>query len=112
YTGKKEKSDILPWSFIETGIETDFLLCQMPSHGNAPKTCDVFVVDHGPRSVSVLPCPIRAREMTLAQWSMIPGVGQKRAARLKREYPRSVQEAESIVGIRLPEWLTRWMVFE
>lgn len=88
------------------------LLCQMPSHGNAPKTCDVFVVDHGPRSVSVLPCPIRAREMTLAQWSMIPGVGQKRAARLKREYPRSVQEAESIVGIRLPEWLTRWMVFE
>lgn len=25
YTGKKEKSDILPWSFIETGIETDFL---------------------------------------------------------------------------------------
>lgn len=82
------------------------LLCHMPNGLHYTHQMDLVVVDHGPRSLTVLPYPINPKEMSLRQWRAIPGIGSKRAARLKiasgSKTEKSLQES---VGIELPEWL-------
>ena len=88
------------------------LLCHMPkSVGVIPK--DVFVVDHGPRSLTVLPFPFRTRDATIAQWKAISGIGAKRAIRIKaEEILRNVEDIQRAVDYEIPEWLSRTFKFE
>ena len=88
------------------------LLCHMPnSSGIIPK--DVFVVDHGPRSLTVLPYPFRPRRATLAQWRAISGIGSKRAVRIKAvQNPRNIGDIQEAVDYEFPEWLSRTFKFE
>ncbi|MHA1771307.1 MAG: radical SAM protein [Candidatus Thorarchaeota archaeon] len=89
------------------------LLCHMPSDGHPFTMTDVFVVDHGPRSVTVLPFPFRANTASLSQWRCIPGIGAKRAARLKAGGRlHDLTDMESRLDIPLPDWLIRTMDFE
>ena len=88
------------------------LLCHMP-HGtedSAPK--NVFVVGHGPRSLTVLPFPFNPSRMSLSQWRVVPGVGSKRATRIKAAGPlSSIMDVSDTLELELPDWLTRAMKF-
>ncbi len=82
------------------------LLCHMPLGKESPSVIDVFVIDHGPRSVTVLPYPFRARDASLSQWRRIPGIGAKRAARLKLiEHMNDRSDIERALETPIPDWL-------
>ncbi len=89
------------------------LLCHVPIGKVIPEVCDLFVVDHGPRSVSALPYPFRTSEATLNQWRRVPGIGARRAARLKMGGPwRSRADLEGELGFSLPDWFAQCIKFE
>lgn len=88
------------------------LLCHMrKSEGTIPK--DVFVVDHGPRSLTVLPYPFRLKTATLAQWKTISGIGSKRAVRIKSlQNLKTLDDIQQVVDYVIPEWLSRTFDFK
>ena len=89
------------------------LLCHMPRGNEDSVPKDVFVVDHGPRSLTVLPYPFNPSKTSLSQWRVLPGVGSKRAARIKAaDSLSSVKEVSDTLDMELPEWLTRAMEFD
>ncbi len=89
------------------------LLCHMPKGSGDSVPQNVFVVDHGPRSLTVLPYPFKPSLISLSQWKAIPGVGSKRATRIKAtESLNSIKDISESLDIELPDWLTRAMDFE
>jgi radical SAM superfamily enzyme with C-terminal helix-hairpin-helix motif len=87
-------------------------LCFMPDGQSIDEFIDVFVVDHGPRSLSVLPYPLEVSKASLAQWKAVPGVGAKRAARIKgAKTIESAEQLENLLELELPSWLTRSLTF-
>ncbi|MFW9807716.1 MAG: radical SAM protein [Candidatus Thorarchaeota archaeon] len=89
------------------------LLCHMPMGTHVTIPHNVFVVDHGPRSLTVLPYPFNPSKMSISQWRVIPGVGSKRATRIRAAESLGSIEAVSLsLDMELPEWLTRAMTFE
>jgi radical SAM superfamily enzyme with C-terminal helix-hairpin-helix motif len=100
-------------SYLLRPLGTYPLLCHMPmgSNGSAPK--DVFVVDHGPRSLTVLPYPFKVRQASLAQWKKVSGIGAKRAARTKTADPiTNVDQLQTALDTKLPDWFSRTLDFE
>jgi radical SAM superfamily enzyme with C-terminal helix-hairpin-helix motif len=88
------------------------LLCHMPQGTEDAAPCDVVVVGHGPRSLTVLPYPFYPSQMSLSQWRVIPGVGSKRATRIKAAGTlSSVEDVSKSLDMNLPEWLSRAMEF-
>jgi radical SAM superfamily enzyme with C-terminal helix-hairpin-helix motif len=89
------------------------LLCQMPN-GQSPRAKrDVFVVDHGPRSLTVLPHPFQVSNSSISQWRAVPGIGAKRAARIKSaDSIQSADHLETLLETELPDWLTRTLDFD
>jgi len=85
------------------------ILCQMPGGIDSPTLIsDVFVVSHGPRSLSVLPHPFHVDKASLAQLKAIPGLGVKRAARVKAAHKISnPDELESLIETELPDWFKK-----
>ncbi|MGM0685890.1 MAG: radical SAM protein [Promethearchaeati archaeon] len=82
------------------------LLCHMPNGRHHDTRMDLVVVDHGPRSLTVLPYPIRPEKMSLRQWSAIPGIGTKRAARLKiASGSKNHWAIRESVDMEMPVWL-------
>jgi radical SAM superfamily enzyme with C-terminal helix-hairpin-helix motif len=89
------------------------LLCFMPSGPNPGACVDVFVVDHGPRSVTVLPYPLKVDTVSLSQWKALPGIGSKRAARIRTEESlEGLSHLESIIETEIPPWLARALQFK
>jgi radical SAM superfamily enzyme with C-terminal helix-hairpin-helix motif len=89
------------------------ILCHLPVQTNLESPIDVFVVDHGPRSVTVLPFPLRVSEASLAQWKAIPGIGAKRATRIRATQSLSnIDELEARIDAELPEWLHHSLSFK
>ncbi len=88
------------------------LLCHMPGTPTTSVT-DVVVIDHGPRSVTVLSHPFPINSASLSQLSAIPGIGSKRAARLKLGAPwLSIAQIHSQLDIELQPWLQGSIAFE
>jgi radical SAM superfamily enzyme with C-terminal helix-hairpin-helix motif len=88
------------------------LLCHMASSEDHFVTTDVFVVDHGPRSLTVLPYPLNPSSATLAQLKRIPGLGAKRAGRIKAGGPyHSIKELEEVLEMDLPTWMEHVLTF-
>ena len=99
-------------SFLLRPLGTYPLLCHMPKGADNLVPRNVFVVDHGPRSLTVLPYPFKPSEATLSQWRTIAGVGSKRATRIKAtETLQSTHDVSRSLDMELPEWLTRAMDF-
>ena len=74
---------------------------------------NVFVVDHGPRSLTVLPYPFKPIQTSLSQWKAIPGIGSKRATRIKAtESMQSISDVARALDMELPSWVTRAMKFD
>lgn len=89
------------------------LLCHMPTGTEVSGATDVFVVDHGPRSVTVLPFPFQTNRASLSQWRAVPGIGNKRAARIKSAGPwHDVTHIEERLSMELPFWFKRCLSFE
>jgi radical SAM superfamily enzyme with C-terminal helix-hairpin-helix motif len=89
------------------------LLCYMPIGQEVSGVTDVFVVDHGPRSVTVLPFPYLPNRASLAQWKVVPGIGAKRAARMKSAGPwHDTAQMEVRLSMELPGWFKRCLSFE
>jgi radical SAM superfamily enzyme with C-terminal helix-hairpin-helix motif len=88
------------------------LLCQMPDGQDAGAVADALVVGHGPRSLTVLPYPLKVGNVSIAQWRAVPGIGSKRAARIKAtESIQNSQHLETLLETELPEWFTRALDF-
>lgn len=89
------------------------LLCHMSKGIGELVPRDVFVVDHGPRSLTVLPYPFRPQQATISQWKSIPGIGSKRATRIRAtERLHSASDVSTALDMELPEWLTQSLSFE
>ena len=85
----------------------------MPRGTDDSSPQDVFVVNHGPRSVTVLPYPFNPSQLSLSQWRVIPGVGSKRATRVKAAQSlSSIRDVSKSLDMDLPDWLTRAMDFQ
>jgi len=99
-------------SYLLRPLGTYPLLCHMPKGPGDSAPRNVFVIDHGPRSLTVLPYPFKPSQATLSQWRAIPGVGSKRAKRIKATKTlASVVAISETLDMNLPEWLTRAMDF-
>jgi radical SAM superfamily enzyme with C-terminal helix-hairpin-helix motif len=89
------------------------LLCHMPKVEGTQIPHEVFVVDHGPRSLSVLPYPFKPPKASIAQWKSIPGIGGKRAARLKAaETLQSSSDVSKVLDMEIPDWLGQSFSFD
>jgi radical SAM superfamily enzyme with C-terminal helix-hairpin-helix motif len=74
---------------------------------------DLVVVDHGPRSLIVLPYPINPNNTSMAQWRSIPGIGNKRAVRIKAGGPISeIVQIEERLENTIPGWLKESISFK
>ncbi len=99
-------------TYLTRQLGTYPLLCYMTGTADVHGIYDVFVVDHGPRSLSVLPFPLQANAASLSQWKRIPGLGAKRAARIKAYGPlRSKADLEAALEMEIPEWLHNALSF-
>lgn len=63
------------------------LLVAVPGLEAGGPPVDIAIVDHGDRSVTGLPSPIRINRLSLYSLSLLPGIGKKRAARLAVKRP-------------------------
>jgi radical SAM superfamily enzyme with C-terminal helix-hairpin-helix motif len=89
------------------------LLCHLPKGMKVERRLSVFVVDHGPRSLTVLPHPFKIRAASLAQWKAVPGIGSKRAVRIKvMNQVIDLAELQTQLDLELPEWLAQSLDFE
>ncbi len=65
---------------------------------------DAVVVDHGMRSVTALPVPIRINDLPLSALKWIPGISSRMAGKIVARRPiRDRQEFRSLAGITLLE---------
>ena len=89
------------------------LLCHMSKSPDEQIPRNVFVVDHGPRSLTVLPFPFKPQRATISQWKSIPGIGSKRATRIRAAgMLHSVNDVTTALDMDLPEWLVQSLSFE
>ncbi len=99
-------------SYLLRPLGTYPLLCHMPKGTDDSTPQNVFVVDHGPRSLTVLPYPFKPSQASLSQWRVLPGVGSKRATRIKASKSlNSIKDVSDALDMELPDWLTRAMNF-
>jgi radical SAM superfamily enzyme with C-terminal helix-hairpin-helix motif len=89
------------------------ILCRMPAGNRPSEVTDLVVVDHGPRSLIVLPYPINPNNTSMAQWRSIPGIGNKRAVRIKAGGPISeIVQIEERLENTIPGWLKESISFK
>lgn len=100
-------------SYLLRQLGTYPLLCHMPKGTENQVPRNVFVVDHGPRSLTVLPYPFKPFQASLSQWKVIPGIGSKRATKIKAtESLQSIEDVTNALDMELPDWVTRAIDFE
>ena len=63
------------------------ILVGIPFPVDTGKTLDVKITEHGKRSVTGIPFPFDIDHASLKELSSLPGIGRKRAVRLKRSQP-------------------------
>jgi radical SAM superfamily enzyme with C-terminal helix-hairpin-helix motif len=89
------------------------LLCHMPKGTEETGRRSVFVVDHGPRSLTVLPFPFKIQHASLSQWKAVPGVGSKRATRIKAAGNLcSAYDVSNALGMEIPDWILNSLSFD
>jgi radical SAM superfamily enzyme with C-terminal helix-hairpin-helix motif len=75
------------------------ILVGFPLRLAARSVTDAVVVDHGMRSVTALPVPVRVNELPLTALGWIPGVGRKKAGRLAAARPlKNLEEFRAMAG--------------
>ena len=69
-------------------IATYALLVGVPYPTDVDRVVDILVTDHGYRSLTGVPVPFRVPGASLKELQALPGVGRKRAVRIKAADPR------------------------
>jgi radical SAM superfamily enzyme with C-terminal helix-hairpin-helix motif len=100
-------------SYLLRQLGTYPLLCHMVKGSSDVIPKDVFVVDHGPRSLTVLPYPFKPQSASLSQWKSIPGIGSKRATRIRAAGNiYSTDDVSKALDLELPDWLEQSLSFD
>jgi len=74
------------------------ILTCIPMKLKLKRFIDVVVVDHGYRSITALPHPIKINMLNMKSLTRIPGIGMKRAAKIIHKRPiRNFEELSSII---------------
>jgi len=79
------------------------LLVGLPGERELGRTIDVAVTDHGYRSVTGVPYPLDVNTASMAELTMVPGVGRSRAGDIVVDRP---YESVSDVDEDLQQYLT------
>jgi radical SAM superfamily enzyme with C-terminal helix-hairpin-helix motif len=75
------------------------ILTGIPLPCPAGKVIDAVIVDHGMRSVTGLPVPVRINRLPARALRWLPGVGKKRSASIAARRPfRSLEEFRALAG--------------
>lgn len=75
------------------------ILCGIPLRVRKRTVLDVVIVDHGMRSVTVLPCPILVNELPRGALTWIPGITAKKVGMIMARRPvRNLEEFRSLAG--------------
>ncbi|MBC7337527.1 MAG: helix-hairpin-helix domain-containing protein [Clostridia bacterium] len=74
------------------------------------KSLDVFVVDHGYRSITALPLPFNINEAPFTAIEAIPGIGEGRAKRIIEKRPFK-SKRELLASLDEPRVLERFLDF-
>lgn len=62
------------------------------------KYYDIAVTDHGYRSVTGVKYPLNPSEASYRELKALPGIGEKRAAKIFRKEPESLEDIRDIIG--------------
>ncbi len=73
------------------------LLVGIPFETETERMVDVLVTDHGFRSITGIPTPFSMSSASLKELAALPGIGKKRAARVKAGRPDSLEAFAAIV---------------
>ncbi|MCF8008184.1 MAG: radical SAM protein [Halanaerobiales bacterium] len=73
------------------------ILVAIPGKLKVGKFYNAKVIDHGYRSITALPWPIKISQLNKDQLSFIPGIGDKRANKIFLSKPTSVNEISKII---------------
>ncbi|MCS7386922.1 MAG: radical SAM protein [archaeon GB-1867-005] len=77
------------------------ILVSIPIKVELGNFLDVVIVDHGYRSVTGLPVPLRINKMSVETLARIPGVGKRRAAKIAVKRPiKGAKDLDEIIGDR------------
>ena len=74
------------------------ILVAIPGKLKINEFYDVKVIDHGYRSITALPWPIKINQLTTDQLSFIPGIGKKRASKIFLEEPSSLKDVLNLIN--------------
>ena len=74
------------------------ILVAVPGQLELNKFYDVKIIDHGYRSITGLPWPVKINELSADQLSFIPGIGKKRASKIFLEEPSSLNDVLDLIS--------------
>ncbi|MCF8000981.1 MAG: radical SAM protein [Halanaerobiales bacterium] len=74
------------------------ILVAIPGNLEINNFYDVKVIDHGYRSITALPWPIKINQLTTDQLSFIPGIGKKRASKIFLEEPSTLKDVLDLIN--------------
>ena len=74
------------------------ILVAVPGQLKLNKFYDVKIIDHGYRSITGLPWPVKISELSADQLAFIPGIGKKRASKIFLEEPSSLNDVLDLIS--------------
>ena len=74
------------------------ILVAVPGQLELNKFYDVKIIDHGYRSITGLPWPVKISELSADQLAFIPGIGKKRASKIFLEEPSSLNDVLDLIS--------------
>ena len=82
------------------------ILVGIPGKLKLNQYINVKVIDHGYRSVTALPWPLKINKASIEQLTAFPGIGKKRAHKIFLQQPETAGELKKILGNSFP--FSRW----
>ncbi|MFW6386505.1 MAG: radical SAM protein [Bacillota bacterium] len=82
------------------------ILVGIPGELETGQYIDVRVIDHGYRSVTALPWPLKINQASVEQLTTFPGIGKKRAHSIFLKQPQTMGKLRKILGTEFP--FSRW----
>ncbi|MFW5999738.1 MAG: radical SAM protein [Halanaerobiaceae bacterium] len=82
------------------------ILIGIPGQLKPGQYLNVRVIDHGYRSLTALPWPLKINQATIEQLTAFPGIGKKRAHNIFLKQPQTMEELRQTLGKEFP--FSRW----
>ncbi len=82
------------------------ILIGIPGNLELNKFISVRIIDHGYRSITALPWPLKIKHATIEQLTFFPGIGNNKAGEIFVNQPQNHRELRQILGAGFP--YNRW----